>query len=148
LSVTGDHKEHTSSVFHFNDRKVFLDALSYAWIQAVDEYLKEVIGQPVDKKVWSFFFLLDQGTIWRGNVSYINLSSASDITDLYSKYGIYVCRSGCRGWKTIYQVTLLYANIGLALNSSKCQRSEGRIEVMSLNTHTTSMDISTKLSAW
>jgi hypothetical protein len=77
LSVTGDHKEHTSSVFHFNDRKVFLDALSYAWIQAVDEYLKEVIGQPVDKKVWSFFFLLDQGTIWRGNVSYINLSSAS-----------------------------------------------------------------------
>jgi hypothetical protein len=40
--------------------------------------------------VWSFFFLLDRGTIWRGNVSYNNLSSASDITNLYSNYGIYI----------------------------------------------------------
>jgi hypothetical protein len=50
--------------------------------------------------------------------------------------------------ETIYQVTLLCASTGLALNSSKCQRSEGITEVMSLNIPTTSMDISTKLSTW
>jgi hypothetical protein len=59
-----------------------------------------------------------------------------------------MCQSRCHEWKIIYQVTLLCASIGLALNSSKCQRSEGRTEVMSLNTPTTQMDISTKLSAW
>jgi hypothetical protein len=32
LSDPGDHKEHASSVFHFNARKVFSDALSYARI--------------------------------------------------------------------------------------------------------------------
>jgi hypothetical protein len=61
----------------------------------------------------------------------------------------YMCvGGGCRGWKTIYQVTLLYASTGLALNLSKCQRSEGRTEVMSLNTPTMPIDISAKLSAW
>jgi hypothetical protein len=50
LPEGGDHKEHTSSVFHFNARKVFSDVLSYAQIQAVDQYLKEVVGQAVDKK--------------------------------------------------------------------------------------------------
>jgi hypothetical protein len=34
--MTGDHKEHTSLVFHFNAKNVFSDALSYAQIQAVD----------------------------------------------------------------------------------------------------------------
>jgi hypothetical protein len=32
LSDTGDHNEHASSVFHFNARKVFSNALSYAQI--------------------------------------------------------------------------------------------------------------------
>jgi hypothetical protein len=56
----GDHKEHASSVFHFNTRKVFSNALSYAQIQAVDQYLKEVIGQPVDKKRGASSFYLTE----------------------------------------------------------------------------------------
>jgi hypothetical protein len=36
LLETGHHKEHAYSVFHFNAKKVFSDALSYARIQAVD----------------------------------------------------------------------------------------------------------------
>jgi hypothetical protein len=48
-------------VFHFNARKVFSDALSYARIQAVEQYLKEVIGQPVDKKRGaSSFYLIEE----------------------------------------------------------------------------------------
>jgi hypothetical protein len=56
----GDHKEHASSMFHFNARKVFSDVLSYAWIQTVDQYLKEVIGQPVDKKHGASSFYLTE----------------------------------------------------------------------------------------
>jgi hypothetical protein len=47
-------------VFHFNARKVFSDVLSYAWIQAVDQYLKEVVGQPVDKKHGASSFYLTE----------------------------------------------------------------------------------------
>jgi hypothetical protein len=54
----GDQKEHASSVFYFNAGKVFSEALSFAWIQAVDQYLKEVVGQPVDKKRGSSSFYL------------------------------------------------------------------------------------------
>jgi hypothetical protein len=36
-----------------------------------------------------------------------------------------MCMSGCHGWKIIYHVTLLCASTGQAVNSSKCQRSEG-----------------------
>jgi hypothetical protein len=60
LPEGGDHKEHTSSVFHFNDRKVFSDALSYARIQVVDQYLKEVNRQPVDKKRGASSFYLTE----------------------------------------------------------------------------------------
>jgi hypothetical protein len=56
----GDHKEQVSSMFHFNARKVFSDALSYARIQAVDQYMKEVIGQPVDKKHGASSFYLTE----------------------------------------------------------------------------------------
>jgi hypothetical protein len=56
----GDHKEHASSMFHFNARKVFSDVLSYARIQTVDQYLKEVIGQPVDKKHGASSFYLTE----------------------------------------------------------------------------------------
>jgi hypothetical protein len=49
--------------------------------------------------------------------------------------------------KQFTRVLLLYASTGLVLNSSKCQRSEGRTEAMILNTPTTLMDISAKLSA-
>jgi hypothetical protein len=57
-----DHKEHASLVFHFNARKVFLNALSYARIQAVDQYLKEVVRQPFDKKrgASSFYSIEEQ----------------------------------------------------------------------------------------
>jgi hypothetical protein len=37
---------------------VFSDALSYAWIQAVDQYLKG-IGQPLHKVLEASSFLLD-----------------------------------------------------------------------------------------
>jgi hypothetical protein len=37
---------------------VFSDALSYAQIQAVDQCLKEVVGQPVDKKCGASSFYL------------------------------------------------------------------------------------------
>jgi hypothetical protein len=63
LPETGDHKEHASSIFHFNARKVFLDVLSYAWFQAVDQYLKEVVGQPVDKKREGSSFYLPRNNI-------------------------------------------------------------------------------------
>jgi hypothetical protein len=48
--------------------------------------------------------------------------------------GIYMCRSRCHECKIIYQVILLCASIGQAVNSLKCQTSEGKTEVMSLNT--------------
>jgi hypothetical protein len=51
LSEIGDHKEHTSSVFYFNAKKVFSDVLSYAWIQAVDQYLKGEPGNPLTRSV-------------------------------------------------------------------------------------------------
>ena len=44
------HREHAHRVFHFNAKKVFADAISYARIQAVDWYLKEVHGETVTKK--------------------------------------------------------------------------------------------------
>jgi hypothetical protein len=61
LSETGDHKDHVSSVFHFNAKKVFSDALSYARIQVVDQYLKG-IGQPLHKKheASSFYLTKEQ----------------------------------------------------------------------------------------
>jgi hypothetical protein len=60
LPETGDHKEHASLVFHFNAKKVFSDVLSYAQIQAVDQYLKG-IGQPLHKKCEaSSFYLIEE----------------------------------------------------------------------------------------
>jgi hypothetical protein len=46
-------------VFHFNAKKVFSDALSYAQIQAVDQYLKG-FGQPLDKKRGASAFYLTE----------------------------------------------------------------------------------------
>jgi hypothetical protein len=60
LPEGGDHKERASSVFHFNAKKVFSDALSYAWIQAVDQYLKEVVEQPIDRKHGASSFYLTE----------------------------------------------------------------------------------------
>jgi hypothetical protein len=60
LPEGGDHKEHTSSVFHFNARKVFSNALSYARIQTVDQYLKDVVGQPVEKNRGASSFYLTE----------------------------------------------------------------------------------------
>jgi hypothetical protein len=59
LLETGDHKEYESSVFHFNAKNVFSDALSYARIQAVDQYLKG-IGQPLHKKREASSFYLTE----------------------------------------------------------------------------------------
>jgi hypothetical protein len=59
LPEIGDHKEHASSVFHFNAKKVFSDVLSYARIQAIDQYLKE-IGRPLHKKCEASSFYLTE----------------------------------------------------------------------------------------
>jgi hypothetical protein len=59
LPEIGDHKEHASSVFHFNAKKVFLNVLSYARIQAVGQYLKGV-RQAVDKKHGASSFYLTE----------------------------------------------------------------------------------------
>jgi hypothetical protein len=83
-----------------------------------------------------------------GEVMYLTISYPQLlilITNLYSNYGIYMCRSECHGCKIIYQVTLLCASTGQPLNSSKYQRNEGKTKVMSLNTPTAPIDISTNL---
>jgi hypothetical protein len=49
LPEIGDHEEHASLVFDFNAKKVFSNALSYAQIQVVEQYLKG-IRQPLQKK--------------------------------------------------------------------------------------------------
>ena len=50
LPETGNYNEHAHRVFHFNAKKVFADAISYARIQAVDWYLRKVRGETVVKK--------------------------------------------------------------------------------------------------
>jgi hypothetical protein len=59
LLETGDHKEHASSMFHFNAKKVFSDAFSYAQIQVVGQYLKGV-RQPINKKRGASSFYLTE----------------------------------------------------------------------------------------
>jgi hypothetical protein len=71
LPEIGDHKEHASSMFHCNATKVFSGALSYAQIQAVDQYLKEVIRQPVDKKRGASSFYLTEEQY--GEVLYLTI---------------------------------------------------------------------------
>jgi hypothetical protein len=110
LSETGDLKEHASSVFHFKAKNVFLDALSYAQIQAVDQYLKGV-GQAIDKKHGaSSFYLIEEQYREVMYLTTIYPQLLILITNIYSNYGIYMCRSGCRGCKIIYLVTLLCAS--------------------------------------
>jgi hypothetical protein len=46
-------------MFHFNAKNVFSDALSYARIQMVDQYLKG-IGQPLHKKHGASSFYLTE----------------------------------------------------------------------------------------
>jgi hypothetical protein len=147
LPETGDHKEHASSVFHFNAKKVFLDALSYTWIEAVDQYLKRV-GQPVDTKRGASSYYLTEEQYQE--VMYLTTiyPQLLMLQSIFKLWNIYVQVQGCRGCKIIYQVTLLCVSTGQAQNSSKCQRSEGRTEVMSLNTPMALMDISAKLRKW
>jgi hypothetical protein len=136
-----DHKEHASSLFHFNAKKVFSDVLSYARIQAVDQYLKG-IGQPLHKKYEASSFYLTEEQyreVMYLTIIYLQLL----ILQISSKTMEYIC--GCHGCKIIYQVTLLCTSIGQAVNSSKCQKRKGKTEVISLNTPMAPMDISAKL---
>jgi hypothetical protein len=143
LPKIGDHKEHVSSVFHFNAKKVLSDALSYARIQAVDQYLKGT-GQPLDKKCGASFFYLTEEQ-YREVMYLITIYPQLLILQFSIQTMEYICASpSAMDGKIIYQVMLLCACIGQAVNSSKCQISEGRTEVMSLNTPTTPMDISAK----
>jgi hypothetical protein len=56
-------------MFHFNARKVFSDVLSYARMQAIDQYFKEVIVQPIDKKHGASSFYLTEEQY--GHVMYL-----------------------------------------------------------------------------
>jgi hypothetical protein len=114
----------------------------------VDQYLKQVIWQPVDKKRGASSFYLTEEQY--GEVMYL--------TTIYPRFLIlqisvqtmeYMCAGmGVMGEISIQTMEYICESTGLALNSLKCQRSEGRTKVVSLNTPTMPMDISAKLCAW
>jgi hypothetical protein len=49
----GNHQEHTLAVFNSNAHKVLKDAISYAHIQANNQYYKKVLHQKMSKKLGS-----------------------------------------------------------------------------------------------
>jgi hypothetical protein len=53
LPETGNHQEHALEVFNCTAHKVMKDAISYAHIQANNEYYKEVLHQKMNKKLGS-----------------------------------------------------------------------------------------------
>jgi hypothetical protein len=53
LPKTYNHQDHTFAVFNRNAHKVIKDAISYARIQANNQYYKEILGQKVNKEMGS-----------------------------------------------------------------------------------------------
>ena len=62
LPKYGNHKDHTSAVFHYNANNVTYDAISYARIQATNAYLKSIGQLVVDGKRGSsaIYLTMDQ----------------------------------------------------------------------------------------
>jgi hypothetical protein len=110
--------------------------------------LKEVIGQPVDKKHGASSFYLTEEQY--GEVMYL--------TTIYPQ--LLILQISIQTMEYIYvQVQVLWMQNNLpgyftlckywaSPEFIECQRSEGITEVMSLNTPTTPMDISAKLRKW
>jgi hypothetical protein len=53
LPETGNHQDHALAVFNVNAHKVVKDAISYARIQANNQYYKEILGQKMNKEMGS-----------------------------------------------------------------------------------------------
>jgi hypothetical protein len=51
LPETGSHQDHTLAIFNLNADKVVKDAISYARIQANNQYYKEILGQKMNKEI-------------------------------------------------------------------------------------------------
>jgi hypothetical protein len=49
----GNHQDHAPAVFNRNAHKVVKDTISYARIQANNQYYKEILGQKMDKELSS-----------------------------------------------------------------------------------------------
>jgi hypothetical protein len=49
----GNNQDHALAVFNLNARKVVEDAISYARIQANNQYYKEILGQKMNKEMGS-----------------------------------------------------------------------------------------------
>jgi hypothetical protein len=49
----GNHQDHQLAVFNHNAHKVIKDAISYARIQANNQYYKEILGQKMNKEMSS-----------------------------------------------------------------------------------------------
>jgi hypothetical protein len=96
LPETGGHQEHAYAVFHHNAKKVFSDALSYARVQAVDQYLQDVCGKAVDKKRGASSVYLTEEQ-YREVMYLTTMFLQLLILQICANFGIYVCRSGCPG---------------------------------------------------
>jgi hypothetical protein len=53
LREMGNNQDHALAVFNLNARKVVEDAISYARIQANNQYYKEILGQKMNKEMGS-----------------------------------------------------------------------------------------------
>jgi hypothetical protein len=60
LPKTGNHHNHALAVFNLNAHNVVKDAISYARIQANNEYYKEILGQKMNKERISSFINLTE----------------------------------------------------------------------------------------
>jgi hypothetical protein len=49
----GNHQDHALAVFNRNAHKVIKDTISYAQIQANNQYYKKILGQKMDKELSS-----------------------------------------------------------------------------------------------
>jgi hypothetical protein len=53
LPEMGNHQDHALAVFNLSAHKVVKDAISYAQIQANNQYYKEILGQKMNKEMCS-----------------------------------------------------------------------------------------------
>jgi hypothetical protein len=61
LLKTANHQEHALAVFNYNGHKVVMDVISYARIQANNQYYKEVLHQKMSKNMDSSAIYLNAG---------------------------------------------------------------------------------------
>jgi hypothetical protein len=71
----GNHQDHALAVFNRNAHKVVKDTISYARIQANNQYYKEILGQKMDKE-------LSSSSIYLTKEQYIQVKNPKSF-DLY-----------------------------------------------------------------